>query len=397
MRWLKKGKNPKRIKSLWYFICFFVWIILAGYFFATYFIVPNLVSKISSVPPSYPQSTTHSRTSSPEMKKILDLKNTSQQADLYLKLIEKVGPEQAQEELQHSGIVYTGEIHLLNHTVGDYIWKNYGASGLTKCKDYFSSSCYHGFVLNAIGDGNVTRIDEIMKECKKQGAPSYAQCAHAVGHGYLPYMGYKNLLKALEMCDKTKERIADFAADYCQNGVFMENVWGLHDGKPSPDRWIKPEDIRYPCDDPRIAERYLPQCWYNQALQINQFFNGDLVRVAKVCDTVVGEDSKYMCFDGVFRSLHSQTADNLSIKFSKCSQMPQEWKNKCIAIQASASFQQGDRVLPFRICDEAKFGQTECYKELEKMIKYYIQPGKERDRLCNMLTLKQKTTRCSKT
>ena len=47
------------------------------------------------------------------------------QSKFYLKLIEKIGPEKAQEEFYHSGLPFNGQTHLLNHTVGDYLYKKY--------------------------------------------------------------------------------------------------------------------------------------------------------------------------------------------------------------------------------------------------------------------------------
>lgn len=330
-----------------------------------------------------------------ELVKIKESNNIDEQRRLYTKLLDRVGPEKAQEGFQHSGVQFTGQMHLLNHTAGDYIWEKYGVSGITKCKDYFSYSCYHGFILNALGGGNLKNIDLIMAECKKQGVDSYAQCSHAVGHGYLAYVGYANLLKGLDLCDQTQMRVSDFQVSYCHNGVFMENIWGLHEGRPSPERWVSATDMRYPCNDPRIAETYLPECWYNQSIHMmNAFFNGDLVKVAQVCNDVQGEKSKYMCFDGTFRSLNTATENNIEAKFEKCKQMPEGWKETCIAVVISASFQQGDRVLPFRICADTEFGKKECYIKLIDSISYSIKSDQERDMLCQRIPLEYRETRC---
>ncbi|HSW47835.1 MAG TPA: hypothetical protein VLG67_02030 [Candidatus Saccharimonadales bacterium] len=323
---------------------------------------------------------------SKEIQAILSEKDFRKQVAQYTKLIERVGPIEAQEEFQHSGIPFTGQMHLLNHTVGNIIWKKYGPKGITMCKDYFSSSCYHGFILNAIGDGKLDNINLAMKECKKVGWESYLQCAHAVGHGFLAYLGYANMMKALDMCDQVKTNIKDFAANYCYNGVFMENIWGLHEGRPSPDRWVSKDDMRFPCDYKELKERHLPECWYNQALHLNnEFFHGDLVKVAKVCDTVEGDRSKYMCFDGVFRSLHSMTANDIPKKFDKCKQMPNGWEETCIALQAGASFQQGDRELPFIICAETKVGKSKCYQEIANSIQGNIYKVAEKNELCKRI------------
>jgi hypothetical protein len=333
---------------------------------------------------------------SPEIKDLLSENKFKKKVELYARLIERIGPEQAQEELHSSGVPYTGQMHLLNHTVGDFIWNKFGPSGITRCRDYFSSSCYHGFILNAIGDGKIENINLVMNECKKTGSPpSYMQCAHAVGHGFLAYVGYSNLMEGLSLCDSVKKDIADFAVDYCYNGVFMENVWGLHEGRPSPDRWVSDEDMYYPCNYEGLTREHLPECWYNQAIYINnKFFEGDIVKVAYVCASLEEGGSQYMCFDGAFRSLHSMTESNVARKYEICSQMPDGWKEKCIAIQASASFQQGDRSLPFKICSDTKIGKKDCYEELFKMIKWVINSSDERISLCNKIPKEYRIDNC---
>ena len=167
------------------------------------------------------------------IKKSQDIKIQQQ---LYIKLIKRVGPEKAQDEFQHSGIPYNGQMHLLNHTVGDYIYNKFGPKGITKCKDYFSSSCFHGFIIRGIGNGKLENVDMMMRECKKEGEETLRRCSHALGHGFLAYEGYAHLLEALKLCEDMKGRVPGFFPDFCYNGVFMENIWGLHEGGPSSDR-----------------------------------------------------------------------------------------------------------------------------------------------------------------
>jgi hypothetical protein len=370
---MKRKIYKKRSFMSLYLIIIFILAIGAGSFFPSFNATQN-------------EEKTAANSKSAEIEKILEEEDAAEQAKLYLKLIKRVGPEQAQDELQNSGAPFNGPMHLLNHSAGDYIWKIYGAAGITRCRDYFSYSCYHGFILNAIGDGNLKNIDAIMAECKKQGMASYDQCSHAVGHGFLAYAGYSNLIDALEMCDQTKSRINDFMDSYCHNGVFMENIWGLHEGKPSPDRWVSASDMKYPCTDLRIAEVYLPECWYNQSTYImNHFYHGDRVKAAVLCNELLNERSEYMCLDGIFRSINMVTGDNLNSKYEICSQMSEGWKEKCISVVASAYLQQGDMELPFKICNNAKFGKKECFYELGGSIDHDYQPGPKKNSLCKKI------------
>jgi hypothetical protein len=330
-----------------------------------------------------------------EINKILLEKSFKKQVELYTKLIERVGPEQAQEDLQHSGVPFTGQMHLLNHTAGNIIWKKFGPSGISKCKNYFSSSCYHGFILNAIGDGNVDNINPVMSECKRTGRSSYFQCAHAVGHGFLAYVGYANLIEGLKMCDQVRSNVHDFEVNACYNGVFMENVWGLHEGRPSPDRWVKADNMNFPCDYEGLKEEHLPECWYNQIFYLNnEYYHGDYVKLSQVCINVEGNRSRSMCFDGIFRSLHSRTANDLSKKFEVCRQMPQDWQETCISIQAGAAFQQGDRELPFKICSQAVIGKSKCFQDIAGSIQFYIKDNGEIESLCNKIPIEYRVGVC---
>jgi hypothetical protein len=310
---------------------------------------------------------------SPEIKKMLASHALKEQEYWYIKHIEKVGPVQAQDDFQHSGVPYNGQMHLLNHTVGDYIYKKFGPRGITMCKDYFSSSCFHGFIIRGIGNGNLDNVDTMMNECRKYGVATYAQCSHALGHGLLAWTGYENLLKALSICDEMEERAEGFVPNYCHNGVFMENIWGLHEGKPSPDRWVKASDIHYPCSDPRIAEKYLPECWYNQAIYMYSHLKNDMQQVSKECQKVTGQKSQEMCFDAIFRNINTTTLDDIPLKFEKCESMPVNWRSKCIEIVASASYQQGDMSLPLKICSYSMDEniQKQCYKRLYTMVNQY--------------------------
>ena len=348
-------------------------------FLIGYLLTNSFRSTKSNIPKKEPQQ-------SLEIKKILEGPTTKERSKWYLALIKRVGPEQAQEDLQHSGISFTGESHLLNHVVGNYLYKKFGPAGITKCKDYFSSSCYHGVIIDAIGGGKLNNIEIMLSECKKNGKPAYAQCSHALGHGFLAWAGYRNLLKALTMCNDIHQKVSDFDLYYCHNGVFMENVWGLHEGKPSPDAWLKSDDLHYPCDDPRIEPQYQPACWYNQAFQMNHMLNGDSVKVAFECLKAPDEASQNTCFDGVFRGLSSSTQGDLDTKFRVCRQMPEGWKEKCIGIQAGAGFQQGDRILPFTICARStEQEKTTCYTDLQDMIRYYITNKIQQELLCKKI------------
>lgn len=314
-----------------------------------------------------------------EIEEIVNAGDISAREKIYIKLIERVGPEQAQIELKNSGLPFDGQSHLLNHTVGNFLYQKYGPAGITKCKDYFSSSCYHGIIINTLSDGEMDSVDSMLDLCKEKGEGFLDNCVHGMGHGFLPWVGYANLTEALVLCDSLSERVAGIAVDACYTGVFMENIWGVHEGTPSPDRWIKKDDKHHPCSDPRIAEHYRGACWQQQNTIMYDVFKLTHKQIAKECMALAVNRLQHNCFVGLFQSIHGYSGNNVDIQFNECSKMPPTWVRSCLMSQVDFGVGQGDDVTPFEVCmrmhDEDK-GQ--CYKNLNKYIDRSVLPDAKR-------------------
>lgn len=323
-----------------------------------------------------------------EIENIKAAKNLNEQIAFYKELIERVGPEQAQEQLYISGLSFDGQTHLLNHTVGDWLYEKYGIEGLTLCKDYFLSSCYHGFVINAIADRGFDGLSEIMNTCWQKGTPNATQCAHAIGHGFLANVGYANLTKALTSCDKLASLSKNFPLYNCHDGVFMENIWAVHeDGKPSKDRWLKDTDPVYPCNEQQIPQKYMKACWSNQPMRMYQLFGGDVGRVAAYCLSVNNDDHKKTCFDGLARQIHPVAKGDTNEIFRLCNHLPKEWVDACVFSIVKSEFGVGGRTLPYQLCEQMRDGaKPSCYKALSEIIKSYYREGlSERELLCTRI------------
>ncbi|TSC78041.1 MAG: Uncharacterized protein G01um101424_175 [Parcubacteria group bacterium Gr01-1014_24] len=345
---------------------------------------------------------------SAEITGIQATQNLDEQVKLYTKLIERVGPQQAQEDLFKSGLPFTGQTHLLNHTVGDYLYLKYGSAGLLQCQDYFLSSCYHGFILHAIGDGGMPKVAEAFGYCRKEGPTVYSQCAHAMGHGFLANVGYKNLVQALKTCDEAVNTMPGFPAFNCYDGVFMENIWAVHDGEPSPDRWVKQSDMEYPCNDKRIDDKYLLGCWSNQPSLVYQFYKGDVKKVADVCLGVKKPEFQQMCFDGLARQIHPLTKGEVSKTFELCNLMPSlKWNNYCVSVNAGSSYAVGDRSTPFEICAninggglpasggaEGDQGKQDCYSRIFSTIRAYAKLEEDIKKLCSKISETEWRKKC---
>lgn len=287
-----------------------------------------------------------------EIERIRATSNINEQKKLYLQLIERVGPEEAQERLVKSGLPFTGQTHLLNHAVGEYLYKKFGLEGLTKCKEYFLGSCNHGFVISVISKRGLPAVSQVAEECRKAGPKANIQCAHAIGHGFLAYAGYKNLLEALKRCDKVGESSAGFPLFNCHDGVFMENIWGLHEGAPSIDRWVRLDDPLYPCNEPKIEEKYKNACWSNQPSLAYQLFAGDIKKVGEICLGISNALFRQTCFNGLARQIHPVAAGSVEKTLSMCGELPADWANYCIITNAASAFAVGDRTLPKKLCEK---------------------------------------------
>ncbi len=336
---------------------------------------------------------------SDEISRIKKTKNLVEQSEIYRSLMDRVGPEEAQEMLYKSELPFDGQTHLLNHTVGDYLYEKYGPAGLSKCRDYFLSSCYHGFLLHAIAHDGMTEVSKAFESCLEKGPTVSVQCAHAIGHGFLANGGYKNLTQALKTCDEAAKNMKRFPVYNCYDGVFMENIWAVHEGEPSPDRWIKPDDLFYPCDDPRIDQKYILACWSNQPSLAYQLSKGDFKKVAEeVCLNIKNKEFQDMCFDGLARQIHPSTGGTSEGTFRLCSLMPSsKWVNFCISVNAGSSYSVGDRSLPFEICNNARpDGKNECYGHLIGVVKAYSKEGDDFKKLCSKISDSSWRKECEK-
>ena len=321
-----------------------------------------------------------------EIQLIKKTTNSDEKSKLYLQLIKRVGPAEAQEDLLRSGLPFDGETHLLNHVVGRYLYENEGPSGLAKCKDYFLASCYHGLLIEAIANKGIEGTYEIMERCKKSGPTVISQCSHALGHGFLAWAGYPNLVDALKLCDEANKSVSGFPLFNCYDGIFMENIWAIHEGAPAKDNWVNYSDLFYPCNDKRIPYQYLGGCWSNQPTIMYRIFNGDVKKIGEQCLKVNDTNLREICFNGLARQIHPVARGNAGSAMNLCSQMPENWTNYCARIVATSEFSVGGRTLPFTICSNANDdGKKECYTSLFGTMSVYASPD-EFAKLCGKIS-----------
>ncbi len=379
-----KKKRGKRLAAVSLLIV--INIVLIGFIVKSFF------------PSSKPQSTPVSSAYAKEIQGIKETQVMKVKETLYRQLMERVGPVQAQEELQHSGIPFDGTAHLLNHTAGDWLYEKFKEKGMIYCKDYFLSSCYHGFLIRSIGEHGMDQLDSIMKECQNISEATATQCSHAIGHGLLAWRDYANLPQALKDCDTVATLSKDFTAYNCYDGAFMENNWAVHNnGQPSPDKWIKMDDPTYPCYDSRIDEKYRKACWSNQPQMVFKDIRpGDLVGIGKMCSEVKNIEYRETCFDSVARQIVPMVNGNLEKVYISCDRMPVGWKSQCVISIANSFFSMGDRVLPFKLCDSLpEDAPAACYDMLQRQFKAYVLNLSELTQLCSKVPKDYLNSSCS--
>ena len=289
----------------------------------------------------------------PEIKEILGDDQTIR-LTATRKLVERVDVEQALEILEHSPLPHTGEGHLAIHQIGFFAYKKYGLESILKCKDYFLYACYHGAIIEAASDQGFEAIKKMTDYCRASSVRHF-QCVHAAGHAILAIWDYNNLPDALKTCDDIYEKDAEFpnALSSCHNGVFMENLFGVHDwgtGEELKRDWLS-EDPYFPCN--AFEEKYQRGCWLNQAARIYQMNGGDIKKTAETCQKIDNAQYAEWCMDNLARQIHPLTNGDIVKVFSLCPLVGDAWREHCVAVNAGAYYSVGGRQEAIGVCQKS--------------------------------------------
>lgn len=319
----------------------------------------------------------------PEMVEILDNSDQDKRLRAARRLVERVGVEQSLEILERSALPHTGEGHLVVHQIGFHAYRQYGVDSILRCKDYFLYACYHGAIIEAASNQGFEVIAKMTDKCKASPVRHF-QCVHAAGHSILAIWNY-DLPKALETCDQIYEGDTQFpeALSSCHNGVFMENLFGVHDwgtGKELKREWLS-EDPYFPCN--YFGEKYQKGCWLNQAARIYQMNGADLVATAKLCQEVGNEQYEAWCMDNLARQIHPLTNGDPVKSFELCQQAGQEYYDNCLVVNAGSFYSVGGRDQALFICQNVpQHLKTECYQRVISQIISDPIDKKQKEALC---------------
>ncbi len=278
----------------------------------------------------------------------------SDHAAHYRTLLETIGPS-AQDVLL-AKLPATPRTHMLNHESGFYLFKTYGARGMTYCKNYFNGGCYHGFVEAALEEKGLGAIDEVVTACKGERSIEQArECTHGVGHAILIARGYAHLDQAAAECRETFSG-SDTAIEDCDDGVFMENGFGGF-SIPPEDRWFKKDDPLYPCTDPRIAGDSIARkaCLFLQTqgtLQVQKYphLDGNISSVVSLCTTLTDVLEQRYCYMGLARQVQARFVDNEHDIRTACGLFPLERIPRCLTHAAESAYAFGNRETGVALC-----------------------------------------------
>ena len=324
----------------------------------------------------------------PEISALLSATDPGEQQKLIKALVSRIGPESAQDELVRSGLPFTGESHLVIHTVGALLYERLGTQGITHCRPYFLGACYHGFLIEAVSEHGPDVIPAIWFHCQEGGPATMNQCAHAAGHGLLAWS--KRSIKAvLSTCDSISAHMDHFTPFNCYDGVFMENIWGLHH-EHMGQHLEAAMNLDDTCDDRSFEQRYVPACWGNQVSVLYKKFKGDLSKISRECESLPNDANKDACFNGLARQINPLTRGSADEAFRLCAEASsgQRYDN-CLITNSEAAFSVGDEAkMPFEICSRIEEGfRAICYQRLSSLIAVYTGKNTERaERLCAIIT-----------
>ena len=300
----------------------------------------------------------------PEMKDLLQTEDQDTRLKAARKLVERVGVEESLEILEHSSLPHTGEGHLAVHQIGFYAYQKYGLESILKCKDYFLYACYHGAIIEAASDQGFEAIKKMTDYCKASSVRHF-QCVHAAGHAVLAIWDYPNMPDALKTCDDIYEQDTEFpnALSSCHNGVFMENLFGVHDwgtGKEAKREWLS-DDPYFPCN--YFGEKYQRGCWLNQGARIYQMNGGDIAKTSEICQKIDNAQYVEWCMDNLARQIHPLTNGDIVKVFSLCPLVGEAWREHCITVNAGAYYSVGGRQEAIALCQRV-ITQTKpkCYE-----------------------------------
>lgn len=337
-------------------------------------------------------------------------------SNYFTNLAEKKGAEYAFEVLKVAPIPPGIDMHLMGHVVGDILYKQRGAEGMTVCTQDFRNACSHSIVVGLLLEKGETALSEINMACQKApgGSGAYTMCYHGLGHGILAYLDY-NLKGAINLCKKTSTASENQEFAQCVGGAIMEIIGG---GFHNPTAWekqrkiyLKSSDPLYPCSDdaliPSAAKTFCylyltPHLFSSAGADLGNPLPEHFKKAFRYCDAIAEPHYRRSCYGGFGKEfiVIAKNRDIRNISGMKTDEMKKvlEWcalgKSEeavlaCLNSAASSMYWGGenDRSTVIRFCGlipETNFRDS-CFENLIGAVGYYVGDQSYRDGFCGEL------------
>ena len=198
-----------------------------------------------------------------------------------------------------------GDCHTITHFIGSATLARYDndpAKALAHGSMICGSGFYHGIVMYALRaartpQGLVAKVRSLCSDTTVLTTTFLRyQCIHGLGHGLMIFSG-DNLPWALTMCDKLADT---WSQQSCSGGVFMQNFNPPSRMSPFRSRFVRKNDLLYPCDWHGVAERYKYYCFLQVTEHVLEATSYDWKATAATCAKATAPWSS-VCFQSYGR------------------------------------------------------------------------------------------------
>ncbi len=361
-------------------------------------------------------------TSSGIEKSLGELKNKNlvsfkDYSSFFTDLAEKRGAEYAFDVLKKAEINPNIDMHLLGHVVGDILFKQKGAEGITVCTDDFRNACSHSIVVGLFfrkGEGALQPIEDACRRAPG-GSGAYTMCFHGLGHGIFTYSKYE-LAQAISLCKKVGTSSYNYQeSNQCISGAVMEIIsGGFHNRelwqKQRPN-YLKPDNPLDICANDLMPDLARPLCYLYLTPYLFEVVGTDMAhpgeedfkKAFKFCDKLPINDfaTRDVCFGGFGkefiallrdRDIRKSALENMSDEqLKKIYQWCKLSANKdgtrsCMLYAMNSLYWGGEnnRNLSIRYCNliSDKDNQDSCFNNLIGAVDFYIKDNQYKRDFC---------------
>lgn len=253
------------------------------------------------------------------------------------KRIDQIGAGDAYKEFKDAYAASNfGIQHTAAHIFGSLLYEKVGLEGITICDSTFAFGCFHSFFGTILADKGLEVIKALDRSCIEKYGPLGTGCQHGIGHGLMEYMGHNNLVKALDACGYTTQKIRKFG---CTSGVFMEYNVPLTLGSVEAVTQPREFDLRRPYSPcPDVPDKFQESCYYELGQWWDKIFNSDYVKLGRLCDGVDNRVNRESCFLGVGNVAAPSSEYIVGETINKCRKMPNKRGELICRAGASWSF-----------------------------------------------------------